>query len=136
VRAEVGRFDRFRSGKQRARFCGLTPCNRSSGDKQAAAGLIPAANPERRRVFSQAGPAAQFLQGIQGRLPAGLLSLLLAVTNHSLQLPQIVVGGGQLGHGAGAYVTPHRSQWVKGRAVVITPAADLFPRHLLVVRHR
>src|SRR5262245_25962574 len=54
VRAEVGRFDRFRSGKQRARFCGLTPCNRSSGDKQADAGLIHAANPELRRVFIEA----------------------------------------------------------------------------------
>jgi transposase len=31
VRAEIGRFDRFRSGKQLARFCGLSPCNRSSG---------------------------------------------------------------------------------------------------------
>ena len=51
LRAEVGRFDRFRSGKQLARFCGLTPCNRSSGDKQADAGLIHAANPELRRVL-------------------------------------------------------------------------------------
>jgi transposase len=54
VRAEIGRFDRFRSGKQLARFCGLTPCNRSSGDKDADAGLIRAANPELRRVFIEA----------------------------------------------------------------------------------
>ena len=54
VRAEVGRFDRFRSGKQLARFCGLSPCNRSSGDKEADAGLIRAADPELRRVFVEA----------------------------------------------------------------------------------
>jgi transposase len=54
VRAEVGRFDRFRSGKQLARFCGLSPCNRSSGDQQADAGLIRAADPELRRVFIEA----------------------------------------------------------------------------------
>jgi transposase len=54
LRAEVGRFDRFRSGKQLARFCGLTPCNRSSGDKEADAGLIRAANPELRRVLIEA----------------------------------------------------------------------------------
>jgi transposase len=54
LRAEVGRFDRFRSGKQLARYCGLTPCNRSSGDRQADAGLIRAANPELRRVLIEA----------------------------------------------------------------------------------
>jgi transposase len=54
VRAEVGRFDRFRCGKQLACFCGLTPCNRSSGDQQADAGLIRAANPELRRVLIEA----------------------------------------------------------------------------------
>jgi transposase len=51
VRAEIGRFDRFRSGKQLPRFCGLTPCNRSSGGREAEAGLIRAANPELRRVL-------------------------------------------------------------------------------------
>jgi transposase len=54
IRAEVGRFDRFRTGKQLARFCGLTPCNRSSGAREADAGLIRAANPELRRVLIEA----------------------------------------------------------------------------------
>ena len=54
VRAEIGRFDRFRSGKQLARYCGLTPCNRSSGAREADAGLIRAANPELRRVLIEA----------------------------------------------------------------------------------
>jgi transposase len=54
LRAEVGRFDRFRSGKQLARYCGLTPCNRSSGAREADAGLVRAANPKLRRVLTEA----------------------------------------------------------------------------------
>ena len=30
LRAEIGRFDRFRSGKQLARYCGLSPRNASN----------------------------------------------------------------------------------------------------------
>ncbi|MGQ0579987.1 MAG: IS110 family transposase [Betaproteobacteria bacterium] len=55
LRAEVGRFDRFRTGKQLARFCGLSPRNASSGQKQADAGLIRAANPQLRTVLIEAG---------------------------------------------------------------------------------
>ncbi len=33
LRAMIGRFDRFRNGKQLSRFCGLTPCNASSGKR-------------------------------------------------------------------------------------------------------
>jgi len=54
LRAEIGRFDRFRSGKQLARFCGLSPRNASSGNRQADAGLIRAANPQLRAVLIQA----------------------------------------------------------------------------------
>jgi transposase len=54
LRAEIGRFDRFRNGKQLARFCGLSPRNASSGQRQADAGLIKAGNPELRRVLTQA----------------------------------------------------------------------------------
>jgi transposase len=53
LRAEIGRFDRFRTGKQLARFCGLTPCNASSGRRQADAGLIRAGQPELRRLIIQ-----------------------------------------------------------------------------------
>lgn len=53
--AWVGRFDRFRSGKQLARYCGLSPRNASSGTRQADAGLIDAANPQLRAVLIQAG---------------------------------------------------------------------------------
>jgi transposase len=54
LRAEIGRFDRFRSGKQLSRFCGLSPCNASSGPRQADAGLIRAANGQLRAVLIEA----------------------------------------------------------------------------------
>jgi transposase len=54
LRAEIGRFDRFRNGKQLARFCGLSPRNASSGARQADAGIIKAGNEELRRVLTQA----------------------------------------------------------------------------------
>ena len=54
LRAEIGRFDRFRSGKQLARFCAMTPRNASSGQRQADAGLIKAGNRELRRVLIEA----------------------------------------------------------------------------------
>ena len=40
LRAEIGSFRRFQTGKQLARFCGVSPCNASSGARQADAGLI------------------------------------------------------------------------------------------------
>lgn len=54
LRAEIGRFDRFRTGKQLARFCGLSPRNASSGARQADAGLIPAGNRQLRAVLVEA----------------------------------------------------------------------------------
>jgi transposase len=51
MRAEIGRFDRFDTGKQLARFCGVTPRNASSGARQADAGLIKAGSPELRFVL-------------------------------------------------------------------------------------
>lgn len=51
LRAEIGRFERFHSGKQVARFCGLSPCNASSGKRQADAGLVRAGNRELRTVI-------------------------------------------------------------------------------------
>ena len=54
IRAEIGRFDRFRSGKQLSHFCGLSPRNASSGQKQADAGLIKTGNRELRTVLIEA----------------------------------------------------------------------------------
>jgi len=53
LRAEVGRFDRFRSGKALSRYCGLSPCNASSGQRQADKGLIDACNKRLRGVLIQ-----------------------------------------------------------------------------------
>lgn len=43
-RAEVGSVERFASGKSLSRFCGLTPRNASSGQRQADGGQIQAGN--------------------------------------------------------------------------------------------
>ncbi len=67
LRAEIGRFDRFRSGKQLARFCALSPRNASSGQRQADAGLIKAGNRELRRVLIE---AAQRLRRLDDRWSA------------------------------------------------------------------
>jgi transposase len=55
LRAEIGRFDRFQTGKQLSRFCGLSPRNASSGERQADSGLIRAANRQLRAMLIQAG---------------------------------------------------------------------------------
>jgi transposase len=54
LRAEFGRVTRFRSGKQMSRFCGLSPCNASSGTRQADAGLVKAGNAALRVVLIEA----------------------------------------------------------------------------------
>jgi transposase len=51
LRAEIGRFDRFNTGKQLARYCGLSPRNASSGQRQADAGLIKAGNVQLRATI-------------------------------------------------------------------------------------
>ena len=54
LRAEIGRFDRFGTGKQMARYCGLSPRNASSGQRQADAGLIKAGNEALRATILEA----------------------------------------------------------------------------------
>jgi len=54
LRAFIGRFDRFASGKQLGRYCGLSPCNASSGKRQADAGLIQGCNRLLRATLIQA----------------------------------------------------------------------------------
>jgi transposase len=53
MRAVVGRFDRFRNGKQFARYCGLTPRNASSGERVADAGLIRAGDADLKTLLIQ-----------------------------------------------------------------------------------
>lgn len=52
--AEIGDFHRFANGKQLARFCGVTPCNASSGKREADAGLVRSGNRELRAVLIEA----------------------------------------------------------------------------------
>src|SRR5262249_6388644 len=54
LRAEIGRFDRFRTGKQLSRFCGTSPRNASSGARVADAGLIRAVSPTLRATIIEA----------------------------------------------------------------------------------
>jgi transposase len=54
MRAEIGTFERFRNGKQLSRYCGLTPRNASSGQRQADAGLVKAGNVHLRTVLIEA----------------------------------------------------------------------------------
>lgn len=53
MRAEIGTFTRFKTGKQLARFCGLSPCNRSSGTVVADSGVIRAGNPVLKSCITQ-----------------------------------------------------------------------------------
>ena len=55
LRAEVGTFTRFKAGKELSRFCGLTPRNASSGQRQADSGMIKAGNPVLRTSLVQVG---------------------------------------------------------------------------------
>lgn len=87
MRAIVGRFDRFKNGKQLSRFCALSPRNASSGERQADAGLIRAGDPLLKRVLIQAshrlqrydrrwGELAERLRG-HGK-PAGVVTAAVA----------------------------------------------------------
>ncbi len=55
IRAEIGDVTRFRTGKQLARYCGLTPRNASSGLRIADAGLIRAGNRHLRAGVIETG---------------------------------------------------------------------------------
>ncbi|MCC6319942.1 MAG: IS110 family transposase [Phycisphaerales bacterium] len=54
MRALIGQFDRFTSGKQLARFCAVTPRNASSGQRGADSGMIKAGDPQLKSVVIEA----------------------------------------------------------------------------------
>ncbi|HEY8666933.1 MAG TPA: IS110 family transposase [Tepidisphaeraceae bacterium] len=54
LRAYIGDFGRFKTAKQLARYCGMSPCNASSGKKMADAGLIDGCNKLLRLTIVQA----------------------------------------------------------------------------------
>jgi transposase len=91
LRAEIGRFDRFGSGKQLSRFCGVTPCNASSGKRQADAGLVKAGSRELRALLIQMAkrlPAydphfQEMKQRLGRKKPANVVTC--AIANHWLR---------------------------------------------------
>ena len=54
LRAFIGTFERFHSGKQLSRYCGLSPKNASSGGRQADGGLLKSSNRILRATLIQA----------------------------------------------------------------------------------
>lgn len=54
MRALIGEFSRFASGKQLSRFCAVTPRNCSSGERVADSGLIKAGDPALKNVLVEA----------------------------------------------------------------------------------
>jgi transposase len=55
LRAPIGCFDRFKNAKQLCRYCGLSPKNTASGERQTQGGLIAAADKQLRAILIQAG---------------------------------------------------------------------------------
>ena len=53
MRAEIGTFSRFKNGKQLAKFCGVSPCNRSTGGTTADCGIIRAGNTVLKNCITQ-----------------------------------------------------------------------------------
>lgn len=88
LRAEIGRFDRFRNGKQLSNFCGLSPRNASSGRTIADGGLIHSTNKELRAVILQGAHLlkrhdprwAAFAQQLKGRGKHGSV-IVAAIAN-------------------------------------------------------
>ena len=54
MRALIGRFDRFRTGKQWAHFCAVCPRNNSSAGKTTTGGLIKSGDDLLRQVLMEA----------------------------------------------------------------------------------
>ena len=54
LRAFIGDFRRFKTAKQLARYCGMSPCNASSGSRVADAGLVQGCNKTLRMTVVQA----------------------------------------------------------------------------------
>jgi transposase len=86
LRAVVGRVDRFKNGKQLSRYCGVTPCNASSGKRQADSGLVPAGHADLRAALIQLAKRLprqvprwrEFKERMGKRKPANVVSAAIA----------------------------------------------------------
>lgn len=86
LRAVIGRFSRFRSGKHLAAYCSTAPCNRSSGKRQSDSGLINAGHPDLRAALIQlakrlprsGGHWSELAQKLRRRKAANVVSAAIA----------------------------------------------------------
>jgi len=86
MRAAIGRFDRFHSGKQLSCYCGVTPRNASSGKRQADAGLIESGNDILRPLLLQLAKRLpridahwrEFHRNLLVRKPSNVISAAIA----------------------------------------------------------
>ena len=74
MRAEIGEFSRFQSGKQLARYCGLSPRNASSGERESDSGLIKAGNPQLRSVVIEMAHRLLWRDPYWSKFAAGVLA--------------------------------------------------------------
>lgn len=73
LRAEIADFERFQNGKQLARYCGLSPRNASSGERESDSGLIKAGNPQLRAVLVETAHRLLWHDEYWMKFAAGLL---------------------------------------------------------------
>ena len=86
LRAVVGRFDRFRNGKQLSRYCGVSPCNASSGKREADSGLVQAGHEDLRAALIQLAKRLprhvprwkEFKERLARKKPANVVSAAIA----------------------------------------------------------
>lgn len=103
LRAEIGRFDRLATGKQMSRYCGLSPRNASSGQRQADAGLIKAGNEHLRATIIEAAhrlirhdPRRGALAATMRRAGKPYCVIAAAVGNRWIRWLYHQVGGGPI----------------------------------------
>ncbi len=103
LRAKIGRFDRFRTGEQLARYCGLSPRNASSGQRQADAGLVKAGSELLRATLIEAAHRLIRFDARWGELAAKMRSagkpgsvVAAAVANRWVRWLFYRVGGGSI----------------------------------------
>jgi transposase len=114
LRAVIGRFDRFRKGKQLSCYCGLTPCNASSGKRQADAGLTNRGNEVLRAMLIQlakrlprsGGYWRELHQRLSQTKPANVVSAAIAnrwlrrLFHEMVTIPRALAGQVDLGSGS------------------------------------
>lgn len=108
LRAVIGRFDRFKNGKQLSRYCGLTPRNASSGERVVDAGLVRAGDPVLKtmliqvaqRVVRQSGEWSSLYEGLRARGKPACVALAAVANRWTRRLWHELKGMGDGGAAA------------------------------------